>query len=75
MISRMIQLISKIKYNYKIQMHKKNRKIRLFKIKVREDFYLIFDFKIQKQVNKYKNYGGLRQKTVLYKKCLWKKKI
>lgn len=56
-------------------MYKKNRKIRLFKIKVREDFYLIFDFKVQKQVNKYKNYGGLRQKTVLYKKCLWKKKI
>ena len=75
MISRMIQLISKIKYNYKIQMHKKNRKIRLFKIKVREDFYLIFDFKIQKQDNKYKNYGGLRQKTVLCKKYLWKKKI
>lgn len=61
MISRMIQLISKIKYNYKIQMHKKNRKIRLFKIK--------------KQDNKYKNYGELRQKTVLYKKCSWKKKI
>ena len=56
-------------------MYKKNRKIRLYKIKVREDFYLIFDFKEQKQVNKYKNYGGLRQKTVLYKKCLWKKKI
>lgn len=29
-------------------MHKKNRKIRLFKIKVRADFYLIFDFKVQK---------------------------
>ena len=29
-------------------MYKKNRKIRLFKIKVREDFNLIFDFKIQK---------------------------
>ena len=29
-------------------MYKKNRKIRLFKIKVREDFYLIFDFKVQK---------------------------
>lgn len=56
-------------------MHKKNRKIRLFKIKVRADFYLIFDFKVQKQVNKYKNYGGLRQKTALYKKCSWKKKI
>lgn len=56
-------------------MYKKNRKIRQFKIKVRKDFYLIFDFKIQKQVNKYKNYGGLRQKTVLYKKCLQKKKI
>ncbi len=75
MISRMIQLKSRIRYNHKIQMYKKNRKIRLFKIKVREDFNLIFDFKIQKQVNKYKNYGELRQKTVLYKKCLQKKKI